>query len=105
MGATSAAKSRRGLPKGVYRRGDSYWIRVRGADGRLVRHSCGPNLGAAIAERDRIVREREVRRRAGPTRLPRLIETWLARHELRSRPRTVRISARSATLAMKRSIS
>ncbi len=89
MGARSATKSGAGLPKGIYRRGDQYWIRVRGAHGKLVRKSCGATLEAAVEERDRIVSEREARRQAGPTSLPRLIQSWLARHELRSRPRTI----------------
>jgi integrase len=96
MGATSAAKSGPGLPRGIFKRGAHFWIRVRDADGKLVRRSCGPRLGDALAERDRLVRERAQRRAAGPTSLPVLVRAWLARHELRSRARTIQGARQAA---------
>ncbi len=89
MGARSSIKSREHLPKGIYRRGTAYYLRVRDTDGRLVRRSFGIDLEAALRERDYIERERKRQKELGPTSLSKLVANWMARHELRSRPRTV----------------
>jgi hypothetical protein len=89
MGARSAAKSSERLPKGIYKRGKSYYLRARDTEGRLIRKSFGTDLEAALLLADRIERERQRQKELAPTSLPRLVANWMARHELRSRPRTV----------------
>ena len=90
MGASGAANPAPGLPAGIYQRGSAYYVRVRDTSGKLIRRSFGADLEAAIAERDRIESERAAQADLAPTSIDRLVENWLSRHELRSRPRTIK---------------
>jgi hypothetical protein len=90
MGARTPEISAEELPKGVRRRGGSYCINVLDAAGRRVRRSFGGDRDGAIAEVPRLTAEREQLREAGLTSIDQLVQNWLVRHELRSRPNTLR---------------
>ena len=92
MAAKGGHKSGRDLPTGVYKRGDVYWVRWRTAGGKELRKRCGRDLQAAKRERERLVDEQRLLAAAGTTGLPRVLDNWMTRHELRSRPRTVSTS-------------
>jgi site-specific recombinase XerD len=89
MRAARAENSDPALPKGIYRRGDAYYVDVLDASGKRVRRSFGSDLLAALEERARIEKRRARKLALAPTSFEQLVENWLDRHALRSRPKTL----------------